>query len=120
MAQSFLRCQGYDILDSNWRSRGGELDIVCAKKDLIVFVEVKTRTDVRYGLPGEALTEKKQRRLLHAASAYLSKNKLWERSCRIDLISVRWQELECQIEHVHNVIEFSPAVGGRHSHWQPW
>ncbi len=120
IARAFLLGHGYEILDANWRSRHGELDLVCSKRGLVVFVEVKTRQDSTRELPGEALTPKKRQRLVKTAGAYLSKNKLWGRRCRIDLVSVTLDTHQCQLEHLENVVEYTEASGGGNTYWQPW
>jgi len=123
MAAAYLECRGYSILSRNWRSRRGELDLVCSQNEEIVFVEVKTREETDFGLPGDALTAKKKRRMLQAASLYLSRNDLWARPCRFDLLSVSLQERGCVIQHDRDVISHSEdgtALGGGHANWQPW
>ena len=123
MAAAYLDCQGYTILAHNWRSRKGELDLVCSQGEDIVFVEVKTRKESDFGLPGDALTAKKKHGLMRAASLYLSRNDLWSRPCRFDLLSVSIQDRGCIIRHDRDVVSFSEngqALGGGHSHWQPW
>ncbi len=124
MAASYLECRGYSILTRNWRSRKGELDLVCSRDgELLVFVEVKTRTESDFEIPGQALTIQKKRKLLKTASHYLSRNNLWSRPCRFDLLSVSLQEQGCVIRHDLDVIssnELGSPVGGSHSHWQPW
>lgn len=55
--------RGFAVLDRNWRCREGELDLVLARGDELVFCEVKTRTSTRFGTPLEAVTAAKQRRL---------------------------------------------------------
>ena len=120
IARAFLLGHGYVILDANWRSRHGELDLVCSKNELVVVGEVKARQDTTRELPGEALTPKKRQRLVKAASAYLSKNKLWDRRCRIDLVSVTLNTHHCQLEHLENVVEYTEASGGGNTYWQPW
>ncbi len=120
LAREFLLGKGYRVLHSNWKIRKGELDLVCSKDELLVFVEVKTRKNPERGEPGEALQGKKRQRLLNAARAYLTKHDLWHCSCRFDLVSVFISRYHCSIEHVHDVIQYSQAVGGVHSHWQPW
>lgn len=120
LARTYLQTKGFEVVSTNWRSRKGELDIVCASRELILFVEVKARAGTRYGLPGEALTEQKQKRLLKAASSYLSKNKLWGRPCRFDFIAVYFQENGCHLEHMIDVLQFPQAMGRGYSNWQPW
>ena len=80
--------QGYSILHRNYRCRGGELDIVCEKNGVLVFCEVKTRTSARFGLPEEAVTIAKRRRLRKLALEYLQREARRARSLRFDVISV--------------------------------
>jgi putative endonuclease len=120
MARAFLHCRGLDILETNWRSRSGELDIICRDGQTLVFVEVKTRSENDRGLPGEALTGAKRKRLIKAASRYLTVEDCWDKPCRFDLVAVQLQKDSCVIEHQINVIEISDALGCGHTHWQPW
>lgn len=74
LAKEWLKRQGYKILYQNFRSsRGGEVDIICRHRETLVFVEVKTRTSTRRGLPREAVDRQKQRYILKAASYWISK-----------------------------------------------
>ena len=54
---------GYDVLDRNWRCRDGEIDLVRRRDPVLVFCEVKTRRSTAFGVPAEAVTVTKQRRL---------------------------------------------------------
>ena len=65
---------GYEIVDRNWRCREGELDLVVARGDEIVFCEVKTRRGVAFGAPVEAVTVTKQRRLRVLAIRWLGEH----------------------------------------------
>ncbi|MCF8039336.1 MAG: YraN family protein [Desulfohalobiaceae bacterium] len=120
LARTYLQTKGFEIVSTNWRSRKGELDIVCTAKELILFVEVKARSGTRQGLPGEALNEKKQKSLIKAASSYLSRNRLWGRPCRFDFIAVYFEDEGCSLEHITDVIQFPQAVDRSYSNWQPW
>lgn len=68
---AWYRGRGYRILERNWRCALGEIDLVCARQDLLVICEVKARTSRRFGEPYEAVTEDKQRRLRRLAAYYL-------------------------------------------------
>ncbi len=72
LAARFLRDAGYDLLMSNYRTRFGEIDIIAADDQYIVFVEVKSRTEDAYFLPREAVTAEKQKRIIKTALFYLS------------------------------------------------
>ncbi len=87
-ALSFLEANGYHILETNWRARQAEIDIIAQKKDTICFVEVKTRQTLNKGLPREAVTRSKQQKILMGASLYLKKNNLFDSKIRFDVIEV--------------------------------
>jgi putative endonuclease len=70
-AAKFLRHHGYKVLLRGFRSRSGEIDIVCRHKDWLVFVEVKTRESEQFGAPSEAVDERKQRHITKVALDYL-------------------------------------------------
>jgi putative endonuclease len=70
-AAKFLRRHGYKVLLRGFRSRNGEIDIVCRHKDWLVFVEVKTRKSEQFGVPSEAVDERKQRHITKVALDYL-------------------------------------------------
>jgi putative endonuclease len=65
---------GYDVVARNWRCREGELDLVVASRSELVFCEVKTRSSDRFGVPAEAVTSAKQRRLRMLAARFLAEH----------------------------------------------
>ena len=83
-----LTDQGYRVIHRNYRVRGGELDIVCERNGTLVFCEVKTRTSTQFGLPEEAITIAKRRRLRRLALEYLQREGRRARTLRFDVISV--------------------------------
>ncbi|WP_433614111.1 YraN family protein [Dactylosporangium sp. CA-139114] len=88
VACRYLVSQGLVLLDRNWRSPAGELDVVARDGADVVFVEVKTRSSTRYGQPAEALVPAKVRRLRRLAQMWLAANDVrWER-VRFDVIGV--------------------------------
>ena len=70
-AARYLRRHGYKILVRRFKSRAGEIDIVCRHKDWLVFVEVKTRKSMEFGAPSEAVDREKQRHMSRVALDYL-------------------------------------------------
>lgn len=76
MATSILYAQGYEILETNFRCVKGEIDIICRKDMEIGFVEVKTRSGIEFGTPGEAVTLLKQNKIRSAATLYLQKTQM--------------------------------------------
>lgn len=104
-AVEFLQKGGYRILATNFRSRFGEIDIVTEKDQVIVFVEVKTKTGDGFGEPWEMVNQHKLKQIRMMGEAYLTKNGLTDRACRIDVIGV-WLNRDSEVtklEHWDNV-----------------
>ena len=91
-AAAALTDQGYKIVAMNYRCRGGELDIVCERNGVLVFCEVKTRTSTQFGLPEEAVTIAKRRRLRKLALEFLQREGRRARILRFDVISVAMRD----------------------------
>ena len=83
-----LERRGYVILSRRFRTRCGELDIVARDGQVLVFVEVKTRTGRNFGSPFESLTWHKQHRLARMALSYLFLKRLSNMPCRFDVVGV--------------------------------
>ena len=86
-AANYLIREGYTILDRNWRSGHRELDIVAEKDGTLVVLEVKTRTNNKFGNPEDAVTSRKIRNTVLAADAYIRLNRI-DLPVRFDIISV--------------------------------
>ena len=91
---SYIREQGMRVLARNFRFGREEIDIIAEDKGAIVFIEVKARSGVLYGLPAEAVNKTKQRSIIRAAVGYLKINKLTDRRVRFDVASVLDNELK--------------------------
>jgi putative endonuclease len=90
IAAGFLARHGYRIIERNFRfRRSGEIDIVARDGEDLVFCEVKMRSSDAFGLPEEAVTPSKQRRIRKIAAAYLAVNRIAGRACRFDVVSIR-------------------------------
>lgn len=87
VACRFLEEKGLKILDRNWRTGSGELDIVAGDGTTVVFVEVKTRLNTSYGEPEESITREKIERIRRLAIAYMNESGL-KGGMRFDVISV--------------------------------
>jgi len=87
-AAAWYEARGYQIVDRNWRVRGGEIDLVVRSGRTIVFCEVKTRTSDRFGIPAEAVTVSKQRRLRTLAAQWLAAHPGLGGEVRFDVASV--------------------------------
>jgi putative endonuclease len=104
MAADYLTNAGLDILERNWRCSQGEIDIVAADGRVLVICEVKTRSDVRFGTPLEAITRQKAWRLRRLAALWLVTQHAMFDEVRIDVVGVlRSAPGQFSIEHVRGV-----------------
>lgn len=87
-AVCYLKGRGYRILETNYKNRLGEIDIIARQDSRLCFVEVKSRASLDFGLPKEAVDSRKQYKISRAALAYLKENKLLDEGCRFDVLSI--------------------------------
>lgn len=101
LAEKYLRHQKYTILQRNYYTRYGEVDIICQKDDTLVFVEVKTRRTATYGQPEESVTYRKIEHLRRAAQIYLNKSDHdYYKEIRFDVISIMLKGNKTDIRHI--------------------
>jgi putative endonuclease len=93
-AAAWYEAAGYEVVARNWRCRDGELDLVVRRGGELVFVEVKARTTDRFGLPAEAVTPAKQRRLRGLAARYLGDTGTRAAGLRFDVVAILGGRLE--------------------------
>lgn len=109
-AARLLRRHGLRILHRRYRTRRGEIDLVALDGAVVVFVEVKTRSGVRYGLPAAAVTPRKQARIARAALSYLTRFRLHDRTCRFDVVEVRrGPRGELSADHIRDAFRLWPT-----------
>jgi putative endonuclease len=110
-AARYLRRAGMRIVTRGYDTLWGEIDLVARDGEIVVFIEVKTR---RTGVPAEAVTPEKQRRLTMAALHFLRSHDLLEQRCRFDVVAIVWADdrRPPRIEHIRGAFE---AVG--HGQW---
>lgn len=88
-AREYLEEKGYTILETNYRNKIGEIDIICKKDGVIIFVEVKRRESLKFGHPREAVNYYKQQKIRNIATAYLKFKGLYEKiGIRFDVIDL--------------------------------
>ena len=91
LACTFLSEKGYELLETNWRYKRAEVDIIAKDGKILVFIEVKTRSTDYFGAPEAFITDKKKRLLSDAASAYMEEiGHDWE--IRFDYVSVIYKD----------------------------
>ena len=87
-ARCYLERRGYEVVDTDWSCRAGGIDIVAWDEGTLVFVEVKTRTNLDGGLPEEAIRPEKRQRLEITAAHYLQEHDFINIPLRFDAISL--------------------------------
>lgn len=104
LAARYLEESGLHVIDRNWRCGDGEIDIVALDRDVLVVVEVKTRSSLDYGHPLEAITEPKLQRLHRLSAAWRRFHALQFREHRIDAVAVVQQGNKAPtVEHLKAV-----------------
>ncbi|MBU1196756.1 MAG: YraN family protein [Proteobacteria bacterium] len=101
LAVFFLKKNGFNILETNFRTKFCEIDIIAKEDNTLCFIEVKTRTSLKKGLPKESVNPAKQKKIILGAQFYL-------KSCRLDNIRVRFDVVEIYVNtekdsapHIH-------------------
>jgi putative endonuclease len=107
LAIGFLKRLGYRVIERNFRTPMGEVDIVAQDGNTLVFVEVKARRSARYGHPKFAVTPTKQRHLSIAALSYLKKTGNSGARARFDVITVQYAGDLPTIEHYQNAFDLA-------------
>lgn len=103
-AAQFLVKQGYRIMERNYRTRSGEIDLIALHKGVVVFVEVKTRTSSVFGAPELAVNVRKQQRMVRAALGYIKYKKLHQVPCRFDVVAISTTAKK-EVELIPNAFE---------------
>jgi putative endonuclease len=106
-AVRFLKKSGYKILEQNYRTRLGEIDIIARDRQTIVFIEVKTRRSLGYGSPKMAITPKKQRNISMTALYYLKINDQSHADARFDVVTVLTEGGHADIDIIKNAFELA-------------
>ncbi len=91
-ALDYLKKHGYKIIETNYRCRYGEIDIISKQKNCLVFTEVRAKTSLEYGIPEESITETKARHLRAVAYQYLESHENLPDQWRIDFIAIEMDD----------------------------
>lgn len=97
-AAEFLTDNGYEILAKNFKTHVGEIDLIAEKDEVIVFVEVKTRSSSAFGAPSEAVGSRKRKKYAMVAQEYLLNARRGDVPCRFDVIEIENE----RINHIEN------------------
>jgi putative endonuclease len=112
LASKYLEDNGYKVLERNFSCRAGEIDIIALDVDTVVFIEVKTRTSERFGMPSEAVSPTKQKKLVKTALYYMQCRKLFDYMCRFDVIEIIVdEENNRHINLIRDAFQYSGKYG---------
>jgi len=106
-AVQYLKKRGYRIIEQNYRTKAGEIDIIAREKRTLVFVEVKSRSSKSFGSPKWAITPKKKRNLSKAALYYLKITDQSGAKARFDVVSILADEDGMEIELIRNAFDLA-------------
>ena len=104
IAQKYLISKGYKILQTNFYTKSGEIDIIAKLNKNIIFVEVKTRSNLKFGTPAMAVNSIKKKHIKSAAKTYIYLNKLFKYDVRFDVIEVFINEGKYKINHIEGIM----------------
>jgi putative endonuclease len=106
-ARKFLKKRGYRIRETGFRCPHGEIDIIAQRKDYLVFVEVRTKSNLDFGTPEESITQAKKKKLVALALTYTSTHQNLPPLWRIDVVAIELDDKgkPRRIEHIENAIE---------------
>ncbi len=102
IARQYLEGEGYAILETNFRFRRGEIDIVAEDGEFLVFCEVKSRESGEYGAPEYAITTEKRQKIRRMAEGYLLVNSIREHPCRFDVVTILMDGNKAVLNHMRN------------------
>lgn len=106
LAAKYLRNKGYKIIQRNYRTKSGEIDLIAKYKNVLIFTEVKTRKSNFLETPLAAVTNKKMIQISKVAQEYLCKNNKFDCEARFDVISISFIRAGSpNIEHIENAFD---------------
>ncbi len=97
-AAQYLQSNGYKLLESNYRFKRNEIDLIMLKENVLVFVEVKSKGNALYGFPEEAVDSKKAARIIEAAEHYVFEEN-WNGLIRFDIVAIINNKDQVEIKH---------------------
>lgn len=102
--QEYLKKHNFKILKKNYRSKWGEIDIIAQKKDVISFIEVKTRKNI-YFPTSQVVNYAKQQKIIKTAKIYILKHNIYNKVCRFDVATVLLENNYYDINYIENAFQ---------------
>ncbi|MBI5044235.1 MAG: YraN family protein [Nitrospirae bacterium] len=105
IAAAFLKKEGYKIVEQNYRTPFGEIDIIAYDGQMLAFIEVKARKNPTFAVPQLAVNKKKQQHIVKSAMSYISSKRIKDRGLRFDVIAISIFDDTKNIELFKNAFE---------------
>ena len=102
--QEFLKKQKFKIIEKNYKSKWGEVDIIAQKGDLLIFVEVKTRKNVYFPI-SKVVNYSKQQKIIKTAKVFIQNKNIYNKICRFDVATVVSKENNIEIDYIENAFQ---------------
>ncbi|MFH1461458.1 MAG: YraN family protein [bacterium] len=100
----FLKKQNFKILEKNYRTKLGEIDIIAIKENVLSFIEVKTRKNAYFPI-SQVVNYTKQQKIIKTAKIYIQKNDIFDTICRFDVATVLFQDNYYKIDYIENAFQ---------------
>ena len=97
LACKYLKNRGFDVIEKNYKTRYGEIDIIAVHQDVLCFIEVKSRKSTEYGLPEEYVDRRKQQKLIKTSLIYCINTITPVQDRRFDVVSVDLNNGQCRL-----------------------
>jgi len=104
LAREYLKKHGYKIVEQNYKTPFGEIDIIAQDNNTLVFIEVKTRESIEFGLPFESVNKMKRRKIANVALSYLKRFQDLP-PCRFDVLSIYYKNAIPEFELIKDAFE---------------
>jgi putative endonuclease len=107
LAVEYLQKLGYKVLERNYRCKLGEVDIIALDNDTLVFIEVRTRSSLDFGLPQESINRRKRHQISKVALEYMIRRKLKNIPARFDVVAISLEPGKEKVDHIKDAFELS-------------
>lgn len=107
LAANYLKELGYQILERNYRCKLGEVDIIARENDTLVFIEVRTRSSLDFGLPQESINRRKRHQISKVALEYMIRKKLKNIPARFDVVAISLKPGKEKVDHIKDAFELT-------------
>jgi putative endonuclease len=107
LAVAYLQNLGYKVLERNYRCKLGEVDIIARDNDTLVFIEVRTRSSLDFGLPQESINRRKRHQISKVALEFMLRKKMKNIPARFDVVAISLEPGKEKVDHIKDAFELT-------------